>query len=312
MNGSCKDLASLFKYELCTHPAAVFDRSSLPWEANKPALADALWKLVKNDSEAETLPDSVHYVLDGGSLLHRLSWKQGEMFQSVCARYVTYVTTKYGEATIVFDGPDIKDATHQRRHGSGPIVALTNQTIITLKKKDFLSNKVNKQNFLSLLSFHLEEAGCLTAHARSDADVLIMQTAIQSAKTVDTVVVGEDTDLLILLCITQTSDGNELYFRPELKQNAKSIRVWNIETSKEKLGSRIHSQLLFIHAIAGCDTTSRLYGIGKPASLSKIQCSDEFATIGNVFMQENAKKDDIINAGENALVLLYNGDSEDD
>ncbi len=45
---------------------------------------------------------------------------------------------------------DIKDATHQRRsHGSGPIVALTNQTIITLKKKDFLSNKVNKQNFLS-------------------------------------------------------------------------------------------------------------------------------------------------------------------
>ncbi len=114
MNGSCKDPASLFKYELCTHPAALVDRSSLPWEANKPALADALWKLVKNDSEAETLPDSVHYVLDGGSLLHRLSWKQGEMFQSVCARYVTYVTTKYGEATIVFDGyesgPDIKDA----------------------------------------------------------------------------------------------------------------------------------------------------------------------------------------------------------
>ncbi len=30
MNGSCKDPASLFKYELCTHPAALFDRSSLP------------------------------------------------------------------------------------------------------------------------------------------------------------------------------------------------------------------------------------------------------------------------------------------
>ncbi len=139
-----------------------------------------------------------------------------------------------------------------------------------------------------------------------------MQTAIQSPKTVDTVVVGEDTELLILLLYHADMDGNELYFRPELKQNAKSIRVWNIKTSNEKLGSRIHSQLLFIHAIAGCDTTSRLYGIGKPASLSKIQCSDDFATIGNVFMQENAKKDDIINAGENALVLLYNGDSEDD
>ena len=64
-----------FKYESCTHPAALFDSSSLPWEANKPALADALWKLVKN--EDGILPDRIHYVLDGGSLLHRLLWKQG-------------------------------------------------------------------------------------------------------------------------------------------------------------------------------------------------------------------------------------------
>ena len=41
-NGSNVDPAFLFKYELCTHPAALFDHSSLPWEANKPALADAL------------------------------------------------------------------------------------------------------------------------------------------------------------------------------------------------------------------------------------------------------------------------------
>lgn len=315
MNGSNEDPASFFKYELCTYPAALFDRSSLPWEANKPALADALWKLVKNENEI--LPDPVHYVLDGGSLLHRLSWKQGETFQSVCARYVTYVTTKYGEATIVFDGydsgPDVKDATHQRRsHGSGPTVALTHQTVVTLKKKDFLSNKANKQNFLCILSSYLEEAGCLTAHARSDADVLIIQTAIQSSKTVNTVVVGEDTDLLILLLHHADMDGKELYFRPEPKRNAKKVRLWNIKISKEKLGSRICSKLLFIHAITGCDTTSRLYGIGKTASLSKIQCSDELNKIGEAFMQDNAKKDDIINAGENALVLLYNGDSGDD
>ena len=59
-----------------------------------------------------------------------------------------------------------------------------------------------------------------------------------------------------------------------------------------------------------CDTTSRLYGIGK--TLSKVQCSDEFTKISEVFMQENANKDDIISAGEKALVLLYNGDSGDD
>jgi len=97
------------------------------------------------------------------------------------------------------DGPDVKDATHQRRsHESGPTVALTHQTVVTLKK-DFLSNKANKQNFLSILGSYFEEAGCSTAHARSDADMLIIQTAIQCLKMVNTVVVGEDTDLLILL-----------------------------------------------------------------------------------------------------------------
>ena len=92
-NGSCEDPPSRFKYELCTHPAAFFDHSSLLWEANKPALADALWKLVDNDYEVLSYP--VHDVLDGGSLLHHLPWTQGEAFESVCIRYVKYVTKKW-------------------------------------------------------------------------------------------------------------------------------------------------------------------------------------------------------------------------
>ena len=63
-----------------------------------------------------------------------------------------------------------------------------------------------------------------------------------------------------------------LQTRAEAKR--KKVRLWNIKVSKEKLGSCICSKLLFIHAITGCDTTSRLYGIGK--TLSKVQCSDEF------------------------------------
>ena len=81
-NGSNEDPASFFKYELCTHPAALFDDTSLPWEANKPALANALWKLVKNENEVSA--DPIHYVLDGGSLLHRLPWTRGETFLCVC------------------------------------------------------------------------------------------------------------------------------------------------------------------------------------------------------------------------------------
>ena len=122
------------KCELCTHPTALFDDTSLPWEANKPALANALWKLVKNENEVLAHP--IHYVLDGGSLLHRLPWTRGETFECVCARYVSYVTRKYGKASVVFDGynngPDVKDVTHKRRsHGTGSTVALNLQTVVS-------------------------------------------------------------------------------------------------------------------------------------------------------------------------------------
>ena len=70
--------------------------------------------------------------------------------------------------------------------------------------------------------------------------------------------------------------------------------------------------MLFVHGITGCDTTSRWHGIGKAVSLPKLQCCDELSKIADVFMQDNANKDDIIKAGEKALVHLYNGNSEDD
>ena len=41
-NGSQKEPENLFEYELCTHPPALFDRSGLLHEANKPVLVDSL------------------------------------------------------------------------------------------------------------------------------------------------------------------------------------------------------------------------------------------------------------------------------
>ena len=215
-NGTYDNPASVFKYELCSHPPALFDAYSLPWTANKPSLAEALWKVVEKVNGQE-LPSDVHYVLDGGVLLKRVPWSKGETFEAVCERYVEYVSRRYGKATIVFDGyesgPGIKDVTHRRRgHGAGPSVVLTPQTVVSLRKKDFLANKANKQRFLSLL---------------------------------------------------------------------------------------------------GCDSTSRLYNIGKPLALKKLQSSSVFTTIAATFMQEDSSNEDIVQSGEVALVLLYGG-SEDE
>ncbi|MCG8032823.1 MAG: hypothetical protein JAZ03_11700 [Candidatus Thiodiazotropha taylori] len=57
------ELPLLFSYELCSYPAALFESSSLPLQANKPALADAILKLAKLDQQEP--PDDVQYVLDG-------------------------------------------------------------------------------------------------------------------------------------------------------------------------------------------------------------------------------------------------------
>ena len=43
----------------------------------KPSLADALW--AKLTPEAKTQPEgNIQYVLDGGSLLHRVPWPRGD------------------------------------------------------------------------------------------------------------------------------------------------------------------------------------------------------------------------------------------
>jgi len=65
-----------------------------------------------------------------------------------------------------------------------------------MKKNDFLANQTNKQRFINLLSDDLQRQHNDVLHA----DVLIVETAIACANTKDTVLVGDDTDLLVLLC----------------------------------------------------------------------------------------------------------------
>ena len=69
----------------------------------------------------------------------------------------------------------------------------------------------------------LQNAGCVTHHSDGDADLLIVKTAIVSARTKTTVLAGDDTDLLVLLCYHASKEGCDLYFRPE--PNARGARV---------------------------------------------------------------------------------------
>lgn len=302
----CEDMPSLFKYELCSHPPALFESSYLPLQANKAILADVLWKSIEQQQRQPS--SDVQHVLEGST------------YDRVCEMYVRYVTQKYGTATvIVFDGykeePTIKDATQLRRTGVTPSVTVhfSGDMIIQSKKDQFLNNKENKQRFLVYLSDKLERAGCITDHAKHDADVLIVQTAIASARTKDTVLVGDDTDLLVLLLHHADLNAQELFLAPEPKKATKTRRIWCIKQTKELLGPKVCDNLLFIHAILGCDSTSRLFGIGKGMALKKVKNDTSFLEQAKVFSQsqENVGKGIIIAAGEKALVSLYGGEKDE-
>ena len=67
------------------------------------------------------------------------------------------------------------------------------------KKDAFLSNVNNKQKFIYLVGESMSKVGISVVHAKGDADCQIVQEALKSAADCETHIVGEDTDLLVLL-----------------------------------------------------------------------------------------------------------------
>ena len=85
----------------------------------------------------------------------------------------------------------------------------------------------------------------------------------------------------------------------------KKNRIWDIKVTQSELGAYICNNILFIHAIFGCDTTSRLYGLGKRLSLKRFISSALFRDKAEPFCKKDATVDAVIDAGEAALVYLY-------
>ena len=87
-----------------------------------------------------------------------------------------------------------------------------------------------------------------------------VQKVVESVRVADTLLVGDDTDILVLLYYHACLESHNIFFKPESK---KATMKWNITAVKEKLGFEICYDILFLHAILRCDATSQLYGIGK-------------------------------------------------
>ena len=158
-------------------------------------------------------------------MLQHIPWPRGVSYDSLYDLYVKYVTHKYGATSVVvFDGysegPSTKDTVHIRRNKGqvGNTNNFTNDMTLDMNKEDFLANPQNKQRFIVNLREKFTESGIRTLQAEGDADLLIVQTAVESAEKDQTVLVGEDTDLLILLCHYASLNANSIFLKPEKKR----------------------------------------------------------------------------------------------
>ena len=77
------------------------------------------------------------------------------------------------------------------------------------------------------------------------------------------------------------------------------------------LGEMVCKNILFVHAFLGCDTTSRVFGVGKAAGLKLIKDNQQFHSQAETFQSTDTTKDNSIAAGEKAMVVLHKGKETD-
>ena len=118
-----------------------------------------------------------------------------------------------------------------------------------MKKDLFLKNNENKQAFIKMLGKKLQSSGFPVFHADDDdADVLIVKKAIEVSQTANTAVIGDNTDLLVLLLYhARNIKSFDIFFHPGSKQFArkKPITV-NIHSAVRKLGTKLCENIIFL------------------------------------------------------------------
>jgi 5'-3' exonuclease len=217
--------------------------------------------------------------------------------------YVDHVIKKYKDPVIAFDNyPEllaIKDVTHLRRTKGivSPNINFTPTMPCKTQKELFMSNSHNKQAFINMLCEKLNEHDIRYKNAVDDADLLIAQTAVDCVLSSEVIVIGEDTDLLVLLIHHVNQQCKWVIFKSDKMAINNKNENMNIQQTKDFLGEDICHLLPFLHSLTGCDSTSRLFGIGKGIALKRLN-QEDLKSQGQLFMNTTSSKLDVIIAGE--------------
>ena len=293
-----------FEFELSTSPLSLF-KNGLMRKPDKSSLRKVL--LTEEDQCPATFNNCI-YIVDGGALLHRVYWVKGMAFKEIVKTYVEYVKKNYGFAYVVFDGYDSSTKSNEHlRRGQGKVtqdVVIKEDNLVPYAKDRFLASTNNKIELINLISKHLTDDGQNVYQCKADADTKIVSTALHIAADANAVVVADDTDIAMMLLHHWNEEMFEIYFLQE-----RGKKCWNIKQIQPKITS-IKEHLLFVHAWSGCDTTSAIYGKGKPSFLKMVKKSEDLQSVSEKMSDYWATHEEISESAVSAFKIIYGGNSE--
>ena len=208
----------------------------------------------------------VCYVIDGGYLLHKVVWRKGKNIFVICHPYVQYVLKNFQkDATVIYDryakdvaSKSTKPAERFRRATkvTSPDILFDLSISATVPQDTFLGKENNKLRIIDMLKMIFRISGFNVEQHDEDADVIIVQNALEMSKDYESVfIVVEDTDLLIILSgVTKKMIDNVYFIKPGRGKSKTQL------FSSTNLKNPSHSKhILVSHAMTGCNTTPALF-----------------------------------------------------
>ena len=134
-----------------------------------------------------------------------------------------------------------------------------------------------------------------------------METALEIAqKNLGPVtVVADDTDIVVMLVHHWQENMSEVYFLQE-----RWSKAWSVKHASSR-NEIIKEHLLFLHSWSGCDTTSAVFGKGKPKLVETLIKSDTWKKLSGVISNPWSNQLVVGNASIKAFTLLYGGKEDD-
>ena len=94
-----EDMKNYLQYELAPFPLSLFDENGM-----RKTAKSSFYENFECLSPIPQINANDIYVLDGGSLLHRVVWQRNILVKEIINKYVRYVEQQYKKAIIEFDG----------------------------------------------------------------------------------------------------------------------------------------------------------------------------------------------------------------